>query len=208
MSNICSNSTIIYGPKEDVERFIKDIKAAFDKAERKTLSDIIEALGCHMKENDIFSFNTNRAYLYKDEDFALKEKEGRWYIQLDYESDWSPAYEGIDLMLKELYPTLGQVTWAEEGGCQIFVNTDSEGFFFPERFDVDASACNKYTHEGEGYCCETKEQALEVINRFQESLGLRTFSSVEEAEEWYGDEGNNPSPDDDFFLNINEYEEM
>ena len=205
MANICSNSTIIYGPKEDVERFVKDIKAAFDKTEYKTLEKVFEALGCHMKESDVGAFNIDRASLYKDEKFDLKEKEGRWYVQLDYESAWSPAYEGIDAMLKELYPTLKQVTWAEEGGCQIFINTDDEGFFFPERFEVDASVCNKYTLDEGHALVVDREDALGVINHLHERAGLKKFDTLEEAEEWYEDEDNNPQPGCDFFLNINEY---
>lgn len=205
MANICSNSTIIYGPKEDVERFIKDIKSAFDKTEYKTLEKVFEALGCHMKESDVSAFNIDGASLYKDEDFALKEKDGRWYVQIDYESRWSPAYEGIDAMLKELYPTLKQVTWAEEGGCQIFINTDDEGFFFPERFEVDASVCNKYTLDEGHALVVDREDALGVINHLHERAGLKKFDTLEEAEKWYDDEDNNPQPGCDFFLNINEY---
>lgn len=196
MANICSNSTAFFGPKEDLERLL----AALKSAKSVNLGKMFEKATGEKAHDVLYGTQTIGGI----EDCRVSEKNGHEYFQLDYDSRWSPVNEEIDEMLRKHFPTIEEVTIAEEPGCDIYMNTDDEGIFFPERYDLDASVKNRYTNDDEHYF-ETEEDVLKALNEFQRKNGLREFSSIQEAEEWYGDEDNNPDPNSDFFLHVHEY---
>lgn len=204
MANICSNTTAVYGPKEDVERFLSDVKAACEKSKNRSFYEVFQTLGFPEEEleNKVF---VNGGYF--QEGFELEKKdEDCWFVKFSYDTRWSPAYEAFDELLKRLYPNLKEVTIAEEPGCEIFINTDDEALFFDTQYDLDGAACGKYTHDEDSYFAD-EESALGYLNDFQRRNGMPEFESLKEAEEWYGDESHNPNPDEEFFLYVHEYSE-
>ena len=63
------------------------------------------------------------------------------YILVDIEDAWSPHLELWNKLLAlPAFNKLSYVVKAEEGGCQVFVNTDVDGDIFPERFILDYGA--------------------------------------------------------------------
>ena len=205
MANICSNESVVYGPKEDVARFVSDVEAACEKSEYRSFYDVFQTLGFSEEELD------NKVFLngacFEQDKFELERKdEDCWFVKFWYDTRWSPAYEALDELLSRFYPTLKEVTIAEEPGCEVYVNTDDEALFFDTQYDLDGAACGKYTHDEDSWFAD-KESALNYLNDFQRRNGMPEFESLEKAEEWYGDESHNPNEDEEFFLHVHEYSE-
>ena len=94
-------------------------------------------------------------------------------IVIDYYSAWGDCHEFFDIILKERFPLLAEVTIAEECGNDVYINTDKEGRYYKER----------YFAEGENiddHYCETLEEALE---KQSEAIG-KEFHTLREFREY------------------------
>lgn len=59
-----------------------------------------------------------------------------WYMYIYNTTRWSPMIEGFNKILSENYRSLSAVYRAEEPGCDIYINTDSSGTFFDDRYYI------------------------------------------------------------------------
>lgn len=207
MANICSNCMAVYGDRTELERLHSIIgEAMADTDPKRNKVDLtFELAGFTKEEIDALGMT---ACFYTDVDKEISTGDyGITYFEVSFESKWSPAIESWDALLARFFPKLKQVTVAEEGGCEIYINTDRDGYFFKDRYYVDGSVCNHYTNEMECPYCETEEQALAVINEMCDKAGIKSFGSIADALAFFEDEDNNPdpNPDHDFFLNVHEY---
>ncbi len=163
MPNWCENEFVIYGDKEQLLKFYKDMTIAtsenpnFEKVDNswdeKWVGNLF--LGAGYTEEEL----QKRQYNYRGgvDDIVLKEDR---VIIWDYTA-WTPNNEEMEDMLYEKYPGLEMVYKAEEGGCGIYINTDTEGKYIPERFLVDFSSANEDLWE----YYETWDEVAKVLSR-------------------------------------------
>jgi|GEM_PF-1477788 len=70
-----------------------------------------------------------------------RDAEGLYYFKLETETAWTPTIELWDAVVKQ-YEGVSFVYTSEEQGCDIFINTDTEGQFFTQRYLLKISCDN------------------------------------------------------------------
>jgi len=136
MPNWCSNSIAFYqedGGNAMVEAFYADVQKYQDYKDPET-GKHSDWVGHWLQSNRI-----NTENLYSRGFFSNCELNGN-HVRVDMETAWAPLPEVWDLMADKY--ELVYVYISEESGCEVYVNTDSEGRFFTTRymlnyFDVD-----------------------------------------------------------------------
>lgn len=162
MPNWCMNSMVVYGSPTEVKDFHEKLQRAWKKGDELRhwhLYQIYEEFG--YAEDYILKSDEN-GYIrgnFVDLEKEIHEDKGECYFQLQYESAWGSMYEGFDWLLKRHYNTLKQVTIAEECGCEVYINTDTTGRFFSDRFVVDAE-------DSDTEYFEKEEQVVRYFNEY------------------------------------------
>lgn len=178
MPNWCDCNMVIYTDDEAKKENIKKVYELLDKQlkraeeikqeneklpeeKRHTLNwdtyEIYKTLEPSITKEAILSGNLGfiRGNIF---DIQLDEKKNA--IHVGYETAWEPMIEGWNYLLKQY--GLKQVTIGEEMGCDVYVNTDTEGRFFPERYIVSMCIDDEYYTE----YYETTDEVLEDMNRY------------------------------------------
>jgi len=128
MPNWCSNSIAFYqedGGNAMIEAFYADIQKYQNYNDPET-GKVSDWVGHWLQSNRI---NTDN--LYTRGFFSNCELNGD-YVRVDMETAWAPLPEVWDLMAEKY--ELVYVYISEESGCEVYVNTDSEGRFFTTRY--------------------------------------------------------------------------
>lgn len=97
-----------------------------------------------------------------------------WYFLVDQEDAWDPHISVWESVLDMYYRKVEFEYRSEEDGCGIFVNSDIEGYYFPERFIIDA--CVKDTEDR--IYTSTFDETLSLCKQI---LRDRSISSIEQA---------------------------
>ncbi len=120
-------------------------------------------------------------------------------FRVDTETAWSPHMDAFRKMLREKYGNaIHMVYQSEEPGTGVFINTDTAGKYFPERFIIDCCHNGEYSKE---YFC-TLEEAVEWIEGAIGDFGYSLFDTAETVERKVQD----ILPDDGFsFFSFHEY---
>ena len=139
MPNWCENDMAVYGPKEDVKRFIRAIMDIDEKASSEGVWFTWKAYEELTGKDPGKAENYIRGSLCCISEKAEPLDDGQGVAYVSYDSAWASMDEGWDEILAKSFPTLKQVTRAYEPGCEYAINTDREGRFFPERLLVDGS---------------------------------------------------------------------
>lgn len=180
MPNWCSNEMAVYGPRDELVKFAELIKKARETA-RETkhweLYDVFALAG--FDDEGMDKLGWSRGYFDGDVP-EIESKDGTDFIQVSFETAWSPMCEAWDALLRRRFPNLKQVTCAVESGCDVYVNTDVDGLFFPWTICVDAGYENSVFGDFYPDSYNTREDALHRVNEW---LG-ESFDSLEEAEEY------------------------
>lgn len=196
MPNWCSNEMVVYGPRSELVKFVELIKKARETAKETKhweLYDVFSLAGFNEEEMDKLGWS--RGY-FDDDVPEIESKDGIDFVQVSFETAWSPMCEAWDELLRRRFPNLKQVTCAVECGCEVYVNTDVDKLFFPWSIFVDAGYDNSVFGEYYDGYCDTREEALHKVNEW---LG-KQFDSLEEAEEYVlADE------DGDNWFNVHEF---
>lgn len=207
MPNWCSNAMTVVGPKDDIVKFIDHINRSRAHAKETghwELYDIFADLGYVNEDGDIDCADWTRGDLTDDEgDYGLMKSptgNDEYCAELHFETAWGVMCDAWDTLLNEHFPTLREYTIGEECGNDVYVNTDKEGIFYPERFAIDGycSKTNRYTSDyGVGGIGRSSEKdALDAINY----AFRKDFKTLKEAKRFAEE-----LDDDDSFLNIEEY---
>ena len=141
MTNICANVMVVYGPKEDLEDFLKRLKNAVNKyLSRQAIFHnhsrnfaIRFFLGCGYEEdelNDLTGFGP--MWVSRWPEFVEESATKPAHVVFRFDTEQFPAFDAWNDLLKRCFPNLKQVTYAEESGTGYYYNTDTEGIFFPE----------------------------------------------------------------------------
>lgn len=176
MSNICSNVMVVYGPAADVKNFGEIVKRAH-AAEGFFLTELFKLCDYGVKPD-------NQAYSV-DIDYAPD------HIKFYFDTSWTPIYEDIDAFLAAKFPTLKQVTLADEFGCGLHVNTDADRRYFKWNYAV---SYEREDFGGGDECFETLDDAEAF---FHEQFGADVpFSTSYSSENGYN------------YFNVYDYEAM
>lgn len=201
MANICSNVMAVYGPREDLDKFLKCVKDAVTEMGKPGNGRGFEKeffLRCGYAEDELKKlYGFGPMDLWGDPQFFNARRGRPAHVKLWFGTCWSPVYESWDALLKRSFPTLKEVTLAEESGCDVYVNTDSEGLFFDERFYVCGEYDGKSFLDRDEHIFPDEKSALAAINDW---TGMR-FESLDEVRKWFDE---NP---DHGRVSINEYSE-
>ena len=168
MPNWCYNQTVFYGDKETTIKLYKELKEKVDYYNNDHIDNFFKLLGVPQER-----LNTDlnvRAHLV---DILLLEDNS---LLLSYESAWNPIVEDLNYILKEYKPSLKQVTYAEECGLDIYINTDREGLYFKYKYYLDMSTKGGNDFNDEKYF-DTLEDAIKA---FKEFYGVDSDITTEE----------------------------
>ena len=128
MPNWCNNSIAFYqedGGNDRLPAFFADVQKYTDHKDPET-GESSNWVGHLLKANGI---DTNS--LYARGFFSCSEFCDN-HVRVDMETAWAPLPEVYDLIAEKY--NLRYVYIAEEPGCEVYVNTDTEGRFFSTRY--------------------------------------------------------------------------
>ena len=192
MANYCNNNLAFYG--EDIERleaFRKLMVESFRESRYGSVRDFVIKCGYSHEESIKFTDGRDAFIDIADE---LSHKEGVFYFIAQTESAWSPNVEVFFKVIREKFDNeFGIEYCSEEPGMAIYINTDVEGFFFPDRYYLDSCINDEYSTE----YFETKQEVLSWIkDKFpQAKVNIKTaIHKIESEVRRYIDESG-----DDFF---------
>ena len=139
MPNWCSNALAFYqedGGSDRMAQFYADISRTFGlmRGEKPKHSENPDWAGHFLKDHGVDVEN-----MYT-RGFVQHYEIDKTHVRIDIETAWGPIPELYDEMAK-LYD-LKYVYCAEEPGSEVYINTDSEGRFFVERYYLDSFSVN------------------------------------------------------------------
>ena len=177
MPNWCDNTMAVIGPREQLEKLNAHIIRSEEKAEKEghrgwALYNIFADLG--YSDDDLNRLDYRRGYLTSE---PTIDENGRLFLSFD--TAWGPMLEAWDDLLSKHFAGLRQVTIAEEGGNDVYVNTDDTGEIFPAHYYLDAYDDDRGIYIEDGYF-ETEKEAIDAFNK---AFG-KSFSSAREIEEY------------------------
>lgn len=132
MPNWCATTVIFTGDKSNLKRFHSD----FMKAQRSITEGDPGWIGKLLVYKGIDWKNVDCRGFY---DYIRFEDD---HVTLDSEDAWGPCTEVYDIFAK-IY-NLSYVLKAEEPGCGVYINTDIEGQFFPEKYIFEVYDANLF----------------------------------------------------------------
>lgn len=196
MPNWCYNRTIIYGDKEQVKELWEIIER--ETSENRTIKTL-NSWGQDWLGNVFYYFYNDKEVNQKGimcrgsfYDKKYNEQEGTIY--LSYETAWGPNIESWEQLLYDFFPNLSQVTLAEECGCGIYVNTDTEGKFFKDKYVLDCC------YQGENHY-EYFESDKELVDYINEQFDQNFTNARQIFEDKVFQESFNVEDEDFFSLN-------
>lgn len=184
MPNWCFNETVFYGDENETKKIYEELQQKVELTKIPTIDHI---------DNLLLLFGVTQEELDKEYwirahiiDFRLNDDNS---LLVQYESAWNPIVEHLDSILANYKPNLKQVTLADECGMGIYVNTDTDGLYFTEKYWLDMS-----NEDGDDYNDKKYHDSLEsAIDEFKKFLNLNiNINSLEEFQEiisHYEDEG-------------------
>ena len=132
MPNWCSNAVVVYGDKDEVKLFKERYAQAYLNSCKNNTWGTYELFAVH---------NYAKEYILKEcEEYVRGPIYESTSIEPDgtfrffFESAWSPMIDGIRRILDENYKTLQCEVVAEECGEEIYINTDTQGRFFRDKY--------------------------------------------------------------------------
>lgn len=185
MPNWCSCSMAVTGPQDELLRFKGFVEECVRKAntpdeegnKRWSLWQVFnDACGfdpCEVAGD--CGYNRGEITYVSMEDFP------RPHVLIDYDSAWSSMVEGWDAILKAKFPSLKEVTRAEEEGCDYFINTDKDREFFKESvfLRIDSERCDieclEDYYESVRDALDAAQECLHKKSRFRDVDSLRAY---------------------------------
>lgn len=196
MPNWCSNSFYVWGDREEVYKFYLDLITATSDSpdfeidggstwrDRDWIGRIFLQAGYTMEEIENRGFETRGTI----GGISLSTDEyGELGVQFDEETAWAPNDESIGTLLKEKYSGLDFVFIAEEPGCDIYVNSDTDGRKFKEKWvaNWDTDGCcsvGDQHYESDEECAEDLEYELGLSkDEILQALGNNDWPTLNEA---------------------------
>ena len=177
MANYCSNSIVFYSKdRAKLSVFLRKMSAAFTTRD----SHFYNLMVLHGYGNREISAVIDKRDFFTSCDTKLSVKEDIYSFRLDTETAWEPHMEIFRKVLQEKYGNVIRMVYmAEECGSSIFINSDTEGKFLPERYMVDCCHNGEYLKE----YFDSYEEAKDWLRGEYPDIGLGKFDSVADIEE-------------------------
>lgn len=162
MPNWCDVSYVFEGPKEDIYQFQKNLIKC------TSLEALPNDFGKNWEGNVAFGFGLDYGkFCCRGEIETIYEiqkgKNGFDWFSVDCFDAWEPNHELIDAIIDKFYPSITYELMAEEPGCEVFINTDEEGKYFPYRYRI-------VLDRGDEELIEKRCENIEKVNEFLASL--------------------------------------
>ena len=196
MANYCSNSIrFISRDRAKLAVFLRKVYAAFDSR----TSEFYNLLVLHGYTNKQIAGMTDRRDAITHCDTKLSADGDVFSFGVDTETAWSPHMEVFYRLIGEKYGgAIRMVYRSEECGCGIYINTDAEGRYFPERYVVDCCHVGEYHKE----YFDSYEDAMEWIRGEYREFGFGLFDTAEDVERKVQELA---GPEDDGFFSFHEF---
>ena len=197
MPNWCTTNITFEGNKKDIKDFHEKL-IKITQAPSRIKNDF----GSHWLGNvvDFFGFDWNEircrgSISCIEASFDSNEELCNFEIITD--TAWMPMINMWNLIIEKYYPSISFVYVAEEPGCGVFINTDTEGKYYTDQFILDL--CIPIENIDKYEYLESEKQLIECV----EQLLNKTFSSAKEIDDYF----NNLADDhENFRASIKEFE--
>lgn len=178
MANYCNNTIAIIGyDKEKLEDFRKLMVDAFRDSRNGTVRDFV--IKCGYDKEEAIQFTDGRD-TFIDIDDEINQKENVYYFYFQTESAWSPNVEVFTKIIREKFDDEFELEHcSEESGMGIYINTDSDGLFFSDRYYLDCCINNEYYTE----YYETKEAVLDWIKEKFPTVDVTVNTALHKIED-------------------------
>ena len=148
MANICSQEIVYYGNEAGVLRLYLWLSEM--KSGKKTgIGELLDAAGI----KDWESMDVNARGSIQDVELLDATGKSPMGVRVGVESKWTPSNDALDLVADAVCGVgdgvMKEVMVAEEPGCEIYVNTDTEGLFLGEMAVVETDDDTEYFYMGE-----------------------------------------------------------
>ena len=168
---------IIGYDKEKLEAFRKLMVNAFRDSRNGTVRDFV--IKCGYDKEEAFQFTDGRD-TFIDIDDEINQKENVYYFYFQTESAWSPNVEVFTKIIREKFDDEFELEHcSEESGMGIYINTDSDGLFFPDRYYLDCCINNEYYTE----YYKTKEAVLDWIKEKFPTVDVTVNTALHKIED-------------------------
>lgn len=141
MANYCINYITFFSTnQQSLETLHADLQNFMKTSSDKTVYTLLKNIGYdEVADRETYS---QRHYLLSYDE-KIKERDNCYYFELCTESAWSPCMGGIKYLVNYYYNAeVNMVYQSEEPGCEVYVNTDVEGIFYPEKYRVSIYKSN------------------------------------------------------------------
>jgi hypothetical protein len=167
MPNWCATTVVFYGEQANLEQLWADWNEALKdnsvKSDIGWLGKLLVYKGEEYKNIYCRGFLADVPHL----------EQGRLTV---YSNDaWAPMFNFYN-WVAECYQ-VEYVLIAEEPGCQVYINTDVEGKYFPERYFLDAYIIKD---------CKKMDELLTVLSELSDIKYFTDFSPIAKALTPYG----------------------
>ena len=176
MANYCSNSIVFFSKdKSKLSRFLRKVYAAFDSIG----SGFYNLMVLHgYKNREILSVIDKRDS-FTHCDTKLEQNKDTYSFKVEVETAWEPHMAMFYKIIREKYSNSIQLVYmAEECGSELYVNSDKEGVYFPERYVVDCCHDGEYRKE----YFDTYQEAISWIKTEYGDIDINEYNSLKEVE--------------------------
>ena len=194
MANYCSNCIAFYGNDYDKLENFRMLMAG----KCKYIHDFV--MKCGYTEVEAMEFTDGRDTFVEVPDDVAKDDISYYFI-IQTETAWNTHVEVFSKIIQERFDNqISMVHCSEEPGCEIYINTDTEGRFFSDQYHLDFCINGEYVME----YYSTFKEVVEVLKEKIAGMKFSNYDSVDEindrVQNWLIDK-----PDD--YFNLYEYSE-
>ena len=177
MPNWCDFSAVVHGEKKEIDIFYQ---RCLDAQRKSAISQnwwTFELCLEHgYKKEEVMSNSFRYVGGSLDQIDAPVFNGKDWHIYIYMTTRWSPMVDGFNKLLSN-YISLKGVYCAEEPGCEIYVNTDTEGRFFSVKYciydDDDGSEYFDSDSEFIKYMKDTYKKDIPLISDLKDDDDIK-----------------------------------
>lgn len=166
MANWCDTSIAFYS-RDRVNLTALRNKIAEITNDDSWLGNVLIHYGFNPKD-----FNCRSSIYYISD--VSQDEDKIWYFLLDQADAWSPHTDAWDYILSSVDGDIEYVYKSEEPGQGVFVNSDTEGWYFKERYVIDASILDT---EDKIYT-QTESETISLCRFILNDRSIRTISQA------------------------------
>lgn len=145
MANWCYNDVKVYGSKPQVEKVLEFMRKALNEAPNQTASSPTTWIGQFIvMAGENWEDISCRGWIDEIDDEVIDLDVGEACFFLSFHSAWSPQMGAIDCAIDAALRNITEkdrnveyVYRAEEPSNGVYINTDTEGRFFEDRYAID-----------------------------------------------------------------------